>query len=101
MTRALLPFAFAAVVASPCAGAAGDAAVGAKLVQAKGCETCHARQKLEGAPTIYLRKDRKVHSMDELAAQVGRCNHGLDLHLSPADERDVVAFLNETYYRFR
>jgi len=81
--------------------AAGDPAVGRKLVEAKGCDTCHARQNLEGAKAIYLRKDRKVGSMDELKSQVSACNKGLHLELSPDEERDVVAFLNETYYRFK
>lgn len=100
MTRVIVLFAIG-VAAASIVEAAGDAAVGRKLVEAKGCETCHARQNLEGAGAIYLRKDRKVHSMDELTAQVGRCNHGLGLHLSASDERDVVSFLNETYYRFK
>ncbi len=80
--------------------AAGDPAVGEKLVQAKGCELCHDRQNLQGAKAIYLRPHRKVNSLEELRAQVSSCNHGLHLDLSPDDERDVVAFLNRDYYRF-
>ncbi len=49
---------------------------------------------------IYLRANRKVHSLGELRAQVSACNHGLGLELSPAEERDVVAFLDREYYRF-
>jgi hypothetical protein len=88
------------LAASPPALAAGDAAVGAKLVQAKGCELCHERQPMHGAKAIYLRPNRKVHSLGELRAQVSACNHGLGLELSPAEERDVVAFLDREYYRF-
>ncbi len=80
--------------------AAGDPAVGEKLVQAKGCELCHERQNLHGAKAIYLRPDRKVRSLEELRAQVSACNHGFHLELSPSEERDVVAFLNRDYYRF-
>lgn len=80
--------------------AAGDPAVGRKLVQVKGCEVCHERQNLHGAKAIYLRPNRKVHSLEELRAQVSRCNHGLHLDLTAQDERDVVAFLNRDYYRF-
>ena len=80
--------------------AAGDPAVGQKLVQAKGCELCHDRQDLHGAKAIYLRPNRKVKSLEELRAQVSSCNHGLHLELSRDDERDVVAFLNRDYYHF-
>jgi cytochrome c5 len=95
------PLLFIGVLATFPAHAAADAAVGAKLVEAKGCETCHARQDLRGAKAIYLRRGRMVGSMDELKAQVGMCNHGLHLGLSANEERDIVAFLNETYYRFK
>jgi hypothetical protein len=59
-----------------------------------------ARQPLHGAKAIYLRKNRIVGSMSELEKQVSSCNHGLDLGLTPDEERDVVAYLNESYYRF-
>ena|SRR6476659_8436802 len=99
--KRLTPLLFIALLATFPARAAADAAVGARLVEAKGCETCHARQDLHGAKAIYLRKDRKVGSLDELKEQVGMCNHGLHLGLSANEERDVVAYLNETYYRFK
>lgn len=89
-----------ALLASPPVLAAGDPAVGQKLVQAKGCELCHGRQPLHGAKAIYLREDRKVHSLEELRAQVSACNRGLHLELTPGDERDVVAYLDREYYHF-
>lgn len=99
--KALHPLLAIALLAASPALAAGDPAVGEKLVQAKGCELCHDRQPLHGAKAIYLRPDRKVRSMDELRAQVSACNHGLHLDLSPDEERDVVAYLDRDYYRFR
>ena len=99
--KALYRLVAIALLASPPALAAGDAAVGQKLVQAKGCELCHQRQPLHGAKAIYLRPNRKVHDLDQLRAQVSACNHGLHLELSPGEERDVVAFLDRDYYHFR
>ena len=99
--KALHPLLAIALLAASPARAAGDPAVGEKLVQAKGCELCHDRQPLHGAKAIYLRPDRKVRSMEELRAQVSACNHGLHLDLSPDEERDVVAYLDRDYYRFR
>lgn len=99
--KVIHPLLAIALLASPAAIAAGDPAVGQKLVQAKGCELCHERQPLHGAKAIYLRSNRKVHSLEELRAQVSACNHGLHLGLSPYEERDVVAYLDRDYYRFR
>jgi hypothetical protein len=52
------------------------------------------------AQAIYLRKDRKVTSMDKLKAQVALCNSELNLQLFPEDEEHIVAYLNEAYYKF-
>lgn len=80
--------------------AAGDPIEGKKLVAASGCETCHHNKTLGDAKAIYLRKDRKVTTLPKLAAQVAVCNTELNLKLFPDDEEHIVAFLNETYYKF-
>jgi cytochrome c2 len=82
------------------AQAAGNAAEGGKLVEAKKCETCHANRTMGDASAVYLRKDRKVTSMAKLRAQVATCNTQLNLGLFPEDEEHIAAFLNERYYRF-
>ena len=80
--------------------AAPDVAEGKKLVAEKKCEICHNNRTLGDAKAIYLRKDRKVTSMDKLKAQVAVCNSQLNLGLFPEDEEHIVAFLDDTYYRF-
>jgi len=80
--------------------AAGDPAEGRKLVAEARCETCHNNKTMGDAKAVYLRKDRKVTSMDKLKAQVARCNSELSLKLFPEDEEHIVAFLDETYYKF-
>jgi hypothetical protein len=52
------------------------------------------------AKAIYLRKDRKVASLPQLKARVALCNSELNLGLFPEDEEHIVAFLDQTYYRF-
>jgi hypothetical protein len=81
--------------------AAGDAAEGKKLVAEKACETCHHNKTLGDAKAIYLRRDRKVDSLQKLKARVALCNSELNLQLFPEDEEHIVAYLDETYYRFR
>ena len=93
----------AALLASLFLGAAAhaaDPAEGKKLVAEHKCETCHHNKTLGDAKAIYLRKDRKVTSMEQLKAQVARCNNELNLKLFPDDEEHIVAYLNATYYKF-
>ena len=50
---------------------------------------------------IYTRSDSKVKSMADLKKMVGLCNTELRLDLFPEDEADVVAFLNQQFYKFK
>ena len=52
------------------------------------------------ASAVYLRKDHKVTSIEKLKAQVALCNSELNLQMFPDEEENVVAFLNQAYYRF-
>ena len=80
---------------------AADAAAGRKLVAEHRCEICHHNKTLGDAKAIYLRKDRKVTSLEKLKAQVALCSSQLELKLFPDDEENIVAHLNETYYKFK
>ncbi len=92
---------FAAVMlAIAPAFAAGDVAVGRKLVDDRKCETCHHNKTLGDAKAVYLRKDRKVTSLEKLKAQVALCNSELNLQLFPDEEEHIAAYLNTTYYKF-
>ena len=70
------------------------------LVEASKCELCHHNRTLGDAKAVYLRKDRKVTSLEKLKAQVTACTTQLNLGLFPDDEEHIVAYLNETYYKF-
>src|SRR3954468_8579089 len=80
--------------------AAPDPGEGSKLVEEKGCETCHHNKTLGDAKAVYLRKDRKVTSLAKLKAQVALCNSELNLQLFPEDEEYIVAYLDRAYYHF-
>jgi hypothetical protein len=94
-------FALLALLAVPYIGMAADPAGGRKLVEENHCETCHHNKTLGDAKAIYLRKDRRVTSIEKLKAQVAVCNSQLNLQLFPEDEEHIVAYLDETYYRFK
>ena len=80
--------------------AAGDPALGRKLVAEKHCEDCHSNKTMGDARAIYLRKDRKVTTFEKLKARVALCNSELNLQMFPDEEEHVVAFLDQEYYHF-
>ena len=84
----------------PALALGADPAEGLKLVAGHRCEVCHSNKTLGDAKAIYLRKDRKVTSLEKLKAQVALCNTELSLQLFPEDEEHIVAYLNATYYKF-
>ena len=91
----------ALALGAPSARAAPDPAKGKQLMADHRCNACHASQMKGDAAAIFLRKDHKVTSMAQLKAQVAACNSGMGLGLFPEEEADVVAYLNERYYKFK
>ena len=80
---------------------AADTEAGKRLVEEKRCENCHHDKTLGEARAIYLRKDRKVTTLEKLKAQVALCNSELNLQMFPDEEEQVVDYLDATYYKFR
>lgn len=70
----------------------GDPARG-KTLHAAQCIACHDA-------AVYTRKNRRVNSIGGLMQQVEICNRQLKTELSRKQLNDLVAYLNETYYRF-
>ena len=79
---------------------AADPAEGRKLMEEKKCEACHQSKARGDAKAFYLRKDRRVTTLEKLKAQVAACNSELGLQLFPEDEAHIVDYLNQTYYKF-
>lgn len=77
----------------------GDVNAGRALAE-RDCVACHARQ-FGDATTIYTRADRKVHSPEQLLAQVQYCNVQLKSGYFPEEEEHVAAYLNQQYYKFK
>jgi hypothetical protein len=80
-------------------GHAEDILNGKTLHHAK-CVQCHAEKSGFGnADMIYLRTDRKVKDLAKLKNMVSMCNTELRLDLFPEDEADLVAHLNQDFYK--
>jgi len=81
--------------------AALDLANGKTIDQHK-CYACHAKKTgFSNGDMIYTRSDGKVKSLADLKKMVGLCNTELRLDLFPEDEADVVAYLNQQFYKFK
>ena len=86
-------------IASP--AFAADMNNGKTLHQAK-CYQCHAEKSgLGNGDIIYTRADRKVQDPARLKFMVSMCNTELRLDLFPEDEVDLVAYLNQQFYKFK
>jgi mono/diheme cytochrome c family protein len=86
------------VAQQPKALAHGDAAAG-KMLAERDCVACHVRR-FGNATAIYTRADRKVHTPEQLLAQVQFCNVDLKAGYFPEEEEHVAAYLNHAYYKF-
>jgi len=64
------------------------------------CMSCHARMTGGNGETLYTRSNRRVNSMEQLEAQVRRCESNLELKWFDEDIEAVVHYLNQNYYRF-
>ena len=61
------------------------------------CIDCHMMPK---HTALYTQEDRKVDSLHRLGGQVSACTQILNITWFPEDERDVVEYLNNHYYKF-
>ena len=76
--------------------------VNGKSIDQQKCYACHAKKSgFSNGDMIYTRSDGKVKSLANLKKMVSLCNTELRLDLFPEDEADVVAYLNQQFYKFK
>lgn len=78
---------------------AGEAADG-KPVHDNFCMGCHVSVAGGDGGGIYLRENRNVKSIEGLMGAVAFCNQQTKTGLNDHELDDIVAYLNETYYKF-
>ena len=81
--------------------AKGDPAIGKKLFDQHKCNSCHVKIVEGDASAIFTRPDRKVTNPQQLVAQMTRCGGNIGVKLSPQDEQNLGAYLNQNYYKFK
>lgn len=93
MTRTLLASVTFAIGISAHAALPGDTAQGKRLHDAN-CMGCHDT-------SVYTRKDRRIQSADDLHKQLNDCGHAANIKLLVEEQRSVVKYLNEQFYKFK
>ena len=87
------PLAIALLAISSASFAAGDAANGEALFAASECLSCHGTE-------VFTSPDRKILDLKALDTQVRLCDSNLNTNWFDTEIHDVVAYLNEQYYKF-
>ena len=77
----------------------GDPENGQALHQAR-CTVCHETQFGGDGSGIYERSPRRVQSIEGLMKQVAFCNRQTRAGFNEHEVEDIVAYLNEVFYRF-
>ncbi len=72
---------------------AADPGNGQKLFAKSQCLNCHGTE-------VFTRADRKVSNLAALESQVRKCDANLNTNWFDDEILDVVAYLNQAYYKF-
>jgi hypothetical protein len=67
----------------------------------KDCVDCGAIRVGGDAARIYFRGERRVHTPEQLLAQVSYCSPEIGASYFPDEEEHVAAYLNKQNYRFK
>ena len=80
-----------ALYVQPALPADGDQ--GKKLHDAN-CTQCHST-------SVYTRQDRKVKSLAALSSRVTSCTHMAQATLTEEEQKTIVDYLNQQFYKFK
>jgi mono/diheme cytochrome c family protein len=94
-------FSLIAVNAAAAPFADGAAAAGKKLFDDNKCNRCHIGKVGGDGSTIFTRPTRIVHNPQQLIDRMIYCSGAVGMTLTPQNEQDLGAYLNQTYYKFK
>lgn len=82
------------------ASAAGDPQIG-KALHDERCVSCHVEKFGGDGAKVYTRSPRLIHNKTALAQRVAVCATLTGAKWFPEDEENVVAYLNQQFYKFK
>ena len=92
MRRTLLISSMSSIALAAQAALPGSSAEGKKFHDTN-CVKCHDT-------SVYSRKDRHIKSLDALNGQLSSCAHGAQVILTDDEQRNIVKYLSEQFYKF-
>lgn len=95
----ILTLAAANTMAAPFAD--GDAKRGKKFFDDNQCNECHIGKVGGDGNDIFTRPNRIIHNSKELIERMRMCSGAIGKTLTPQNELDLAAYLNQTYYKFK
>ena len=81
--------------------AEGDVKAGKKLFDQYKCNSCHIGKMGGDGSAIFTRPNHKVTSPEKMIAQIKVCSGNVGANLSPQEEQNLAAYLNQKYYKFK
>ena len=81
--------------------ASGDAVAGKQFFEQNKCNRCHVQKMGGDGSAIFTRPNRIVHTPQQMVARMHYCSEASGIKLTPQDEQNVGAYLNQTYYQFK
>ena len=71
-----------------------------KILHDASCLQCHASLTGADGNALYNRSDRKVKTLSGLEKRVANCALAADANWTPAQQQQVIDYLNSRFYRF-
>ncbi len=71
-----------------------------KALHDASCLQCHASLTVGDGTDLYSRTDRKVKTLSGLEMRVANCAIAADANWTPAQQQQVIDYLNSRFYRF-
>jgi len=93
LIRTLFPACLMLALAGALHAEQPDSATGKKLHEAH-CTGCHDT-------SVYTRKNHQVTSLAALNEQLNECTHAAQVTLSDSEQKSIVKYLNERFYKFK
>lgn len=97
----VVPLLCMAALAQAAPFAAGDPAAGRQLFEQNNCNSCHIKVVGGDGSAIFTRTERKATSAEKLAMLIYACSGSAGMELTPQDESNLGAYLNQNYYLFK
>lgn len=79
----------------------GDAEAGHKFFTQNNCNRCHDGIMGGNGNAIFTRINHKVKNPQQLVDQMHVCTGNIGVTLTPQDEQNLGAYLNQHYYHFK